>query len=398
MRAYPSCGSRAIARRALAWLSLQRLRPSSISARRAQCDRVGGIERDSRGDLRERSRKITVGLEHVRHRDECRRRRRSGAYSGTCAIARRREVVPPECCDRLQRERVGVARSQPQRGSDVRVRGFELAAAEPRRGARRVKRCVVDFGRSWFLLRSGQICGENLGEVRGPAHQLDRLEDGAHDRFLAVARLRHEIARYFDPPHRIRHDDGAFEYRDLGLALFVVHSDVEFSAFETRVRIRCRELQRARVAADDVDHAANEIDQRADSIVRRPERQHGALVEPNGGLIPQANHHATEGLHSHGIAEAKYLALRRPSPRITASALHFHDALDRDELRAPIVAGEGQRRLSYSTAGREGQQRDAARGRHGDVAWAGDARAVGFGLGRWRAGHQRPLLFGPEPG
>ncbi len=112
-----------------------------------------------------------------------------------------------------------------------------------------------------------------------PPHALDRRRVRHSRRRLAVARDGHVIARDVEIARRGRHDDLAFEHDDLREPLALVDANVELRPLEARVRIGRREVQRARIAADDVDDAFNELDQRARARCGLGQIQCRAFVE-----------------------------------------------------------------------------------------------------------------------
>ena len=79
----------------------------------------------------------------------------------------------------------------------------------------------------------------------------------------ALPRDREMAAVDLELGSRRRQRDLSFEDGDLRLPLVFVHADVELGAFQPGVRERSLEAQPARVAADDVDEPAQQLDQRA---------------------------------------------------------------------------------------------------------------------------------------
>ncbi len=55
--------------------------------------------------------------------------------------------------------------------------------------------------------------------------------------------------------------DFAFEHDDFSEPLAVVDANVELRAFEAGIRVRCLERQGAGIAADDVNDAAQQLEQ-----------------------------------------------------------------------------------------------------------------------------------------
>ena len=139
-------------------------------------------------------------------------------------------------------------------------------------------------------------------------------------------------------PGRVRDFDLALEHRDGSALLGVVDPDVELGALEAGVDVRRAEAERPRVAADHVDHAAEQLEKGADAVVGLHERQRGVLVDPDHALVGQTERRATVALHAYRVAEADHGPTRGRRPAEGAGALHLDLAFDREQLGMPLVA------------------------------------------------------------
>src|SRR5688572_88758 len=223
-----------------------------------------------------------------------------------------------------------------------------------------------------------------------PTHALDRLCERHGRGGLAVASDRDVVARDPEFAARRRDDDFAFEHDDLREPRVGIDTNVELRAFEPRIGVRSLEGQGARVAADHVNDAAQQLDQGVDPRRRLGKVDDAALVELERPAVGQDQRRAARAFDANEVVGADPIAGSKRHPGGRRAAPYLDASFDDADLGRPSLAAARGIRVADGTKGSEPQARDGAehRARTDPAPHVAGHRSL-----RWRQSHRRPYCL-----